>query len=343
MHIPDGILNPATIVVLWVVAIIIMIIGYFKIGRLFEKEDSEKLIPYIGVLAAVIFAFQFVNYPVPGGTSGHLIGGTLIAVILGPWASVIILFLVLVVQSLFGDGGILALGANTFNMGIIGGIFGFYIVVFIVKILNKTSIRNEVKVTIGTTLGAYFSIILAALMCGIELGISGAIPLHIAIQGMVYWHLLIGIGEAVISGLIIFYIYKVKPGIVMTESIMMNKAIVINITKYQKPISSTVAVILSLILMIAVGFTIGILSAAPDGLERVLIDYNGESWLDNLVMPWKPILRWITNDYGAAITGIVLTILVMISLFYFISRNRKKAVIQSSPKLMKTIKKNKII
>ena len=80
-------------------------------GKVFEKEDSEKLVPYIGVLAATIFAFQFVNYPVPGGTSGHLIGGTLVAVILGPWASVIILFLVLIVQSLFGDGGILALGA----------------------------------------------------------------------------------------------------------------------------------------------------------------------------------------------------------------------------------------
>ena len=120
MHIPDGLLDPITIISLWIIVIVVMIFGYFKMGRIFEKGDSDKLIPYIGVLAAVIFAFQFVNYPVPGGTSGHLIGGTLIAVILGPWASVIILFLVLVVQGLFGDGGFLALGANAFNMGIIG-------------------------------------------------------------------------------------------------------------------------------------------------------------------------------------------------------------------------------
>ena len=329
MHLPDGLLNPATIIVLWVIVIITMIIGYYKIGKIFEKEDSEKIVPYIGVLAAVIFAFQFVNYPVPGGTSGHLIGGTLIAVILGPWASVIILFLVLVVQSLFGDGGILALGANTFNMGIIAGIFGFYIVMFIVKILNKTSIRKELKLTIGTAIGAYISIILAAFICGIELSISGAVPLEIAIPAMVYWHLLIGFGEAIISALIIFYICRVKPDIIMTESIMMNKVVTINISKYKRPIASILAVIATLIVMIAVGFTIGILSGAPDGLERVLIDQNGESWLDNLTSPWVPLLNWITSDYGAAILGIAITVLVMVSIFYTIIRYKKKVILHT--------------
>ena len=329
MHLPDGLLNPATIIVLWVIVIITMIIGYYKIGKIFEKEDSEKIVPYIGVLAAVIFAFQFVNYPVPGGTSGHLIGGTLIAIILGPWASVIILFLVLVVQSLFGDGGILALGANTFNMGIIAGIFGFYIVMFIVKILNKTSIRKELKLTIGTAIGAYISIVLAAFICGIELSISGAVPLEIAIPAMVYWHLLIGFGEAIISALIIFYICRVKPDIIMTESIMMNKVVTINISKYKRPIASILAVIATLIVMIAVGFTIGILSGAPDGLERVLIDQNGESWLDNLTSPWVPLLNWITSDYGAAILGIAITVLVMISIFYTIIRYKKKVILHT--------------
>lgn len=189
-------------------------------GKIFENEDSEKLIPYIGVLAAIIFAFQFVNYPIPGGTSGHLVGGTLVAVILGPWASVIVIFLILVVQSLFGDGGITALGANTFNMGIIGGIVGFYIVTFIVRLLNNTSIKKEMKVTIATTVGSYIAIVLASLICGIELGISGEIPFEIAIPAMVYWHILIGIGEAIISGLIVFYIYKAKPDFITTESIL---------------------------------------------------------------------------------------------------------------------------
>ena len=220
MHIPDGLLDPITTIVLWIVTIAIMVLGYFRMGKMFEKEDSEKMIPYIGVLAAIIFAFQFVNYPVPGGTSGHLVGGTLVAIILGPWASVIVLFLILVIQSLFGDGGITALGANAFNMGIIGGIVGFYLVMLFVRLLNNTSLKKELKVTIATAIGSYIAIVLASFICGIEIGISGTIPIEIAIPAMVFWHILIGIGEAIISALIVFYIYKTKPDFITTESIL---------------------------------------------------------------------------------------------------------------------------
>lgn len=220
MHIPDGLLDPITTLVLWIVTITFMIFGYFRMGRMFEKEDSEKLIPYIGVLAAIIFAFQFVNYPVPGGTSGHLVGGTLVAIILGPWASVIVLFLILVIQSLFGDGGITAIGANTFNMGIISGIVGFYLVMLFVRILNNTSLKKELKVTIATAIGSYISIVLASFICGIEIGISDTIPIEIAVPAMVFWHILIGIGEGLISALIVYYIYKTKPDFITTESIL---------------------------------------------------------------------------------------------------------------------------
>ena len=220
MHIPDGLLDPITTIVLWIVTITIMVLGYFRMGKMFEKEDSEKMIPYIGVLSAIIFAFQFVNYPVPGGTSGHLVGGTLVAIILGPWASVIVLFLILVIQSLFGDGGITALGANAFNMGIIGGIVGFYLVMLFVRLLNNTSLKKELKVTIATAIGSYIAIVLASFICGIEIGISGTIPIEIAVPAMVFWHILIGIGEAIISALIVFYIYKTKPDFITTESIL---------------------------------------------------------------------------------------------------------------------------
>ena len=324
MHIPDGILDPATLIILWIVVILVMILGYFKMSKIFEKEDSEKLTPYIGVLAATIFAFQFVNYPVPGGTSGHLIGGTLVAVILGPWASVIVLFLVLVVQSLFGDGGILALGANAFNMGIIGGIVGFYIVVLIVKILNKTSIKKEIKVSIATAIGSYIAIILASLFCAIEISLAGAVPIEISIPAMVYWHILIGIGEAVISALIVFYIYKVKPEFITTESILMRKVIVLNIKSSKRPIISIAIVTGVLMLMIAVGFSIGIISDAPDGLERVLIDQNGETWLESLESPWVPLFSWVKSDYGVGILGITLSVVLMSSAFYLVIQIKKK-------------------
>lgn len=216
MHIPDGLLDPITTVVLWIVSIAVMVVGYFRMGFFFEKEESEKLVPYIGVLAAVIFAFQFVNYPVPGGTSGHLVGGTLVSVILGPWAAVIILFLVLFVQSLFGDGGITAIGANTFNMGIIGGLVGYFIVVGLVKVLNKTSMDKIKKVTLSTAIGSYISIVLAAMICGVEISFSGLIPITLSVAAMTFWHLLIGIGEAIISALIVFYVLKAKPSLMVT-------------------------------------------------------------------------------------------------------------------------------
>jgi len=220
MHIPDGLLDPVTTVVLWIVTIAVMIFSFKKIGKMFEEEDSEKLIPYIGVLAATIFAFQFVNFPVPGGTSGHLVGGTLVGVILGPWAAVIVIFMILVIQSLFGDGGITAIGANTFNMGIIGGIVGFYIVKLFVKILNKTNLQKETKVAVSTAIGSYIAIVLAAFFAGVEIGIGGAIPINIIVPVMIFWHLIIGIGEAVISALIVYFIYKAKPEFIMTEEIL---------------------------------------------------------------------------------------------------------------------------
>jgi len=217
MHIPDGLLDPITTVVLWIVVIVVMIIGFKKIGKVFEEEDSEKMIPYIGVLAATIFAFQFVNYPVPGGTSGHLVGGTLVGVILGPWVAVIVIFMVLVVQALFGDGGITAIGANTFNMGVICGMVGFYLVKLLVLILNKTNLKKETKVTVATAIGSYISIVLAAFFAGVEIGIGGAVPIDIIVPIMIFWHLLIGIGEAVISALIVYFIYKAKPEFITTE------------------------------------------------------------------------------------------------------------------------------
>jgi cobalt/nickel transport system permease protein len=217
MHIPDGLLDPYTTVVLWIVTIAVMIFGFKKIRKSFEDEESEKLIPYIGVLAATIFAFQFVNYPVPGGTSGHLVGGTLVGVILGPWAAVVVIFMILVVQSLFGDGGITAIGANTFNMGIICGIGGFYIVKLIMVGLNKTNLAKEKKVPIATAIGSYIAVVSAAFMAGVEIGLGGVIPMAIAIPAMVFWHLIIGIGEAIISGFIVYFIYKVKPELITTE------------------------------------------------------------------------------------------------------------------------------
>ncbi|MCJ7651093.1 MAG: energy-coupling factor ABC transporter permease, partial [Candidatus Lokiarchaeota archaeon] len=101
-----------------------------------------------------------------------------------------------------------------------GGMIGFYIVVFIVRLLNHTSLKKEVKVTIATAIGSYIAIVLASFICGIEISIGGNIPVEIAILSMVFWHLIIGLGEGIISALIVYYIYKTKPEFITTESIM---------------------------------------------------------------------------------------------------------------------------
>jgi len=105
-------------------------------------------------------------------------------------------------------------------MGIIGGIVGFYLVTLFVRILNKTSLKKELKVSIATAIGSYIAIVLASFICGIEIAISGTIPIVIAVPALVFWHLLIGIGEGLISALIVFYIYKTKPAFITTESIL---------------------------------------------------------------------------------------------------------------------------
>jgi hypothetical protein len=140
---------------------------------------------------------------------------------------------------------------------------------------------------------------------------------------MVYWHIFIGIGEAVISALIVFYIYKVKPEFITTESILMKKVVVLKIERFKRPVTSVVIIIGVLMLMIAVGFTIGILSEAPDGLERVLIDYD-ENLLNNLEHSWIPLLGWVKSDYSIGILGIIISVIIMSSIFFIIVRYKRK-------------------
>ena len=97
-----------------------------------------------------------------------------------------------------------------------------------------------------------------------------------------------------------------------------------DIKNYERPLISILIIIVILVIMVAIGFTIGILSTNPDGLERVLMDQNGEPWLENLKSPWVPILSWITSDYAAGIFGIIISVLLIILVFYSVSYFKKK-------------------
>ena len=202
MHIPDGFLAPQVFGSLWVVGA-----GGMAYSLKKTKETlKDKSVPLMGVAAAFIFAAQMLNFPVFGGTSGHLLGGVLAAVLLGPYAGAIIISLVLIVQCLvFQDGGLTALGANIFNMAFLGAMGGY----FIYRILRK-----RLGLIPSTGIAAWLSVVIASLACAIELAVSGASVLKIVLPAMVGVHALIGAGEALITCLVINFVSRVRPDLI---------------------------------------------------------------------------------------------------------------------------------
>lgn len=205
MHIPDGFLTPQVFVPFWAIAAA-------GIGCAMKKARQtlrEKAVPLMGVAAAFIFAAQMLNFPVLGGTSGHLLGGVLAAVLLGPYAGAVVLCLVLIVQCLvFQDGGLTALGANVFNMALLGAAGGYFIYRFL---------RDKAGLIISAGIASWFSVVIAASACAIELALSKTSPLKIVLPAMAAIHMLIGIGEAVITCLIVSFILKVRPDLIYKE------------------------------------------------------------------------------------------------------------------------------
>ena len=196
MHIPDGFISTPVAAV--GIAVAAGSVAYAV--KATNKKMGEKQIPLMGVLAAFIFAAQMLNFPVAGGTSGHLIGAALAAILLGPWAGVLIMTCVLIVQSLiFQDGGLLALGANIFNMGVVPCFVGYYLYRGIASLFRK----RKLGIMVGSGLAAWFIVVIASVACAVELAISGTVPLGVALPAMAGVHALIGIGEGLITAAVL--------------------------------------------------------------------------------------------------------------------------------------------
>lgn len=192
MHIPDGFLNVATVATTAVVSAG----GVANAVRVTGQKLKEKQIPLMGVLAAFIFAAQMLNFPIAGGTSGHFMGAALAAILLGPWTGLLIMTCVLVAQCLiFQDGGLLALGANVLNMGVIGCFASYYTYRLFIAMFGN---NNKSRLT-GGFVSAWIAIFLASLACAVELAVSGASPWGIVIPAMSGVHALIGIVEGLIT------------------------------------------------------------------------------------------------------------------------------------------------
>lgn len=205
MHIPDGFLGARIWVPTWLFSLGCLSYWIKRVSSLLK----ERMVPLMGVMAAFIFAAQMLNFPVAGGTSGHLIGGVLSVVLLGPFAGSIVICIVLIVQCLFfQDGGLTALGANLFNMAFIGAFCSYYIYRFVTDAVFKG------KVMTGVVLVSWLSVVLASAACALELALSGTSPFRIVFPAMVGIHALIGVGEAVITSLVVGFVMKIRPDLI---------------------------------------------------------------------------------------------------------------------------------
>jgi cobalt/nickel transport system permease protein len=208
LHIPDGFLSAPVSLVTWVVAIALVATALSRV----QSEYQERTVPLMGVCAAFIFAAQMINFPIPGGTSGHLLGGTLAGVLLGPWAGSLVMTVVFIVQAtLFQDGGLTVLGANIFNMGLVGTFGGYYLYKALRSALGFNSWRG---MTIATAISAWTSVVIASLICAFQLAFSGTVPLTVALTAMLTWHVAIGIGEAIITVLAVGYVWRTRPDMI---------------------------------------------------------------------------------------------------------------------------------
>jgi cobalt/nickel transport system permease protein len=248
LHIPDGFLNVAVSVVSWIITVIVLSLAVSKTN----KALGEKQIPLMGIMAAFIFAAQMINFPVAGGTSGHLLGGVLAAVVLGPWAGMLVMTAVIALQAiLFQDGGLLVMGANILNMGLVTAAIGYG--------LYRSVMGQSKAVKLGVIgVAAWLSVMAGALFTALQLWLSGTSQLQIVIPAMLGVHALIGLGEALITVSALSFILQTRPDLLGEGS--------------ESAQGSRNWIFVGGLVALLVVFISPFASGDPDGLERVAED-----------------------------------------------------------------------
>jgi len=214
LHIPDGYLGPYTCAFFYLIT---MPIWHRAFRWLKNLKPSQ--VPLLGALTAFSFLLMMYNIPVPGGTTAHIVGGTIVAILIGPWAATVSLTIVLLIQALFfGDGGITTYAANVFNMGVVLPLVGYYTYRFLTRMgLNEF---------ISAGIGAYAGLVAAAVMVGIELGIQPYLqpgycpyPLSVSVPAMTIAHLVTAVPAAVVTATVVWYVRKSRPDLFGTRAL----------------------------------------------------------------------------------------------------------------------------
>jgi cobalt/nickel transport system permease protein len=248
LHIPDGFLSLAVSIACWAISAVILSLAISRSN----KSLGERQVPLMGVMAAFIFAAQMINFPVAGGTSGHLLGGALAAITLGPWAGMLVMTAVIMVQALlFQDGGLLVMGANILNMGLVTAAIGY-------GLYRGVSTGNRtLKLTVAG-MAAWLSVMAGALFTSLQLWLSGTTQLQVVISTMLTVHALIGLGEALITVAALTLILQTRPDLLGENSASAK--------------GSRGWVVAGVLISLVVVLLSPLASVNPDGLERVAGD-----------------------------------------------------------------------
>lgn len=292
MHIPDGFLSVLVSVILWVLSIIAVGYSLRRVGQ----DLGERQVPLMGVLAAAIFAGQMLNFTVAGGTSGHLMGAAIATILLGPWAAILVMTTVVSIQALiFQDGGLLALGANIFNMGVIGVTVSYFTYTTLKKFLGE----QRWMLFVNGFVTAWLSIFIASLAAALELAASGTSPANISVPAMAGIHALIGIGEGLITVGALAFIYAARRDILESGK--------------TAPAGGKVVWAVGLGIALLLALFSPFASAHPDGLEWVA---EQKGFLDVAQGPLFQIIPdyvfpGITNEaFATILAGIVGSLIV---------------------------------
>lgn len=274
MHLPDGFVDLPVAVATGAVSVAAVAYSMRRTGR----DLGERTVPLLGVTAAFIFAAQMLNFPVGAGTSGHLLGAVLAVALMGPWAATVIMTAVVVVQALLmADGGITALGANIFNMGVLavfagGGLF---------HLLKRVLPRTPSGYFLALAAASWASVVIGAAAVAFELALSGTAPLGLALPTMVAVHMIIGLGEALIAVAIVGAVLAVRPDLVKSCDLPPaslrrrsgGHALGTGATRRRARTRFMPFVIGAAVAALALAvFVSPFASGAPDGLERVAED-----------------------------------------------------------------------
>jgi cobalt/nickel transport system permease protein len=305
MHIPDGFLSVAVSLILWAATVVVVAYALKRVG----EDLGERQVPMMGVLAAAIFAGQMLNFTVAGGTSGHLMGAAIATILLGPWASILVLTCVVGVQALiFQDGGLLVLGANIFNMGIVGTAVA-YMAYHTIRRLTGERLWG---ILVGGFVAAWLSIEIAALGVGLQLAVSGISPANIAIPAMGGIHALIGIGEGLITVGALAFLYSARRDMFQAGQ--------------PAPVGGRAVWVGGLLIALALAVASPLASAHPDGLEWVAEQKGfleaAQGPLYNIIPDY--VMPGISNEALATILAGIVGALIVFAVALLVAYSRRR-------------------